>query len=164
MDSYQTCAPYVIIIKCKNPLYITGSDSGSDLASVNKILDATDAQKFQAFLNPNPTSSVSDDSNPTQRAAWESADDDSDQSLDQLYTQSLNGNAFKTEPNAEQANDDDGEDNYDDDAGEEINNLESSLEYERRNQHDSDISELSGGENALLMTVRILQHSIAFNP
>nr|KAG5707223.1 hypothetical protein BaRGS_017907 [Batillaria attramentaria] len=71
-----------------------------DLASVNKILDATDAQKIQAFLKPtSAANSGSDDSEP-QSATWESADDDSDQSLDQLYAQSLRSAAIKAEQEA----------------------------------------------------------------
>ncbi|KAK7497627.1 hypothetical protein BaRGS_00011022 [Batillaria attramentaria] len=78
----------------------SASDSSCDLASVNKILDATDAQKIQAFLKPtSAANSGSDDSEP-QSATWESADDDSDQSLDQLYAQSLRSAAIKAEQEA----------------------------------------------------------------
>lgn len=60
------------------------------------MLDAADAHNFQAFLVPQATSSGSEDSD-RQSTNWESADEESDHSLDQLYAQSLNGVTVKQE-------------------------------------------------------------------
>ncbi|XP_076470760.1 ras-responsive element-binding protein 1-like isoform X2 [Babylonia areolata] len=75
----------------------SGSESSCDLASVNKIIESTTSQNLQVFLKPQTVTSGSDDSEP-QTTPWESADEDSDQSLDKLYKQSLNGTILiKTE-------------------------------------------------------------------
>ena len=76
----------------------TGSESSYDLASVNKIIESTATENIQMFLKPQATTSGSDDSEP-HTTPWESADEDSDQSLDQLYKQSLSGKIIvKKEP------------------------------------------------------------------
>lgn len=80
------------------------NESSCDLASVNKILESTANQNIQAFLRP-PLSAInsgSDDSSPDFPPADSGDDEDSDQSLQQMYMKSLNGKfslpTIKTEP------------------------------------------------------------------
>ncbi|GFR78995.1 Ras-related protein RIC1 [Elysia marginata] len=60
------------------------SDSSCDLASVNKILDATDAQRFQGFLNV-----ANEDDEQDYRSESIESGDDSNTSLENMYSKSL---------------------------------------------------------------------------
>ncbi|KAL8613847.1 hypothetical protein ACOMHN_032837 [Nucella lapillus] len=67
-----------------------GSESSCDLASVHKIVESATNQNLRVFLKPQTVNSASEDSEPA--AMWDSPDEeDSNQSLDKLYKQSLNG-------------------------------------------------------------------------
>ena len=116
-----------------------GSDSGCDLASVNKIIESTATPNIQIFLKPQVTNSGSDDSeHPT--TPWESADEDSDQSLEQLYKQSRTGSIpVKSEPEAEGMAVDDGDDEDDDENCD--RDGEGSAEEERGSDEEMRVSE-----------------------
>ena len=77
--------------------------------------------------------SGSDDSEP-QTTPWESADEDSDQSLEQMYKQSLNGTIpVKSEPEAENTAVDDG-----DEEEEEEENEDNDADRNAEEEKDSD--------------------------
>ena len=134
-----------------------GSDSSCDLASVNKIIESTTTQNIQIFLKPQVTNSGSDDSEP-QTTPWESADEDSDQSLEQLYKQSLNGAIpVKSEPDAENMaiGDQDEDEDPDEEEEEEDENEDKGAERNAEEDGDSD-GEMSTSDAMIKSAVRML--------